>query len=115
MGRKVVQPTPHAVGGRRLKAARLALERDVLDHYAREAEIPSTHYCEHETGVRRITLDSALALKRKFGLSLDYIYDGDFDQLPHQLAIKIKPPIVFSRDEADRLLDRLDRTLAELH
>jgi 4-aminobutyrate aminotransferase-like enzyme/Ser/Thr protein kinase RdoA (MazF antagonist) len=34
---------------------------------------------------------------------------------PRHNAIKIKPPIVFSRDDADRLLDRLARTCAELH
>lgn len=34
---------------------------------------------------------------------------------PRHNTIKIKPPIVFARAEADRLLDRLNRTLAELH
>jgi 4-aminobutyrate aminotransferase-like enzyme/Ser/Thr protein kinase RdoA (MazF antagonist) len=34
---------------------------------------------------------------------------------PRHDVIKIKPPIVFSRSDADLLLQRLDRVLAELH
>jgi 4-aminobutyrate aminotransferase-like enzyme len=34
---------------------------------------------------------------------------------PRHNVIKIKPPIVFSRPEADRLLARLDEVLRELH
>ena len=34
---------------------------------------------------------------------------------PRHNVIKIKPPIVFSRPEADRLLDRLAAVLPELH
>ncbi len=34
---------------------------------------------------------------------------------PRHNVIKIKPPLVFRRPEADLLLDRLDATLAELH
>jgi 4-aminobutyrate aminotransferase-like enzyme/Ser/Thr protein kinase RdoA (MazF antagonist) len=34
---------------------------------------------------------------------------------PLHNVIKIKPPLVFSRADADRLLDRLDHTLSELH
>jgi 4-aminobutyrate aminotransferase-like enzyme len=34
---------------------------------------------------------------------------------PRHNVIKIKPPLVFSRADADLLLERLDRTLSELH
>jgi 4-aminobutyrate aminotransferase-like enzyme/Ser/Thr protein kinase RdoA (MazF antagonist) len=34
---------------------------------------------------------------------------------PRHNVIKIKPPLVFSHADADRLLERLDRTLRELH
>jgi 4-aminobutyrate aminotransferase-like enzyme/Ser/Thr protein kinase RdoA (MazF antagonist) len=34
---------------------------------------------------------------------------------PLHNVIKIKPPLVFSRTDADLMLDRLDRTLSELH
>ena len=90
MGRKVVRATPYAVDGKRLKAARLALGFDVLEHYAREAGIKSNHYSQHETGVRPITLARARALKQKFKLSLDFIFDGDLNDLPHGLVNKIK-------------------------
>ena len=89
MGRKVISPTPYAADGKRLRAARLALGYEVLEQYANDAGIRSNNYSQHETGVRRISLATAKALKRRFRLSLDFIYDGDPHSLPHGLANKI--------------------------
>lgn len=89
MGRKVVQATPHAANGKRLKAARMALGYTVLEHYAKNAGISSSLYSMHETGSRLITLERARALKRAYGLDLNFIYDGEDDALPHGLVKKI--------------------------
>lgn len=90
MGRKVVQATPHAADGKRLRAARLALGYKVLEHYAKKAGINSSLYSMHETGSRLITLERARALKREFGLSLEFIFDGNANGLPDVLQNKIK-------------------------
>lgn len=38
-----------------------------------------------EAGTHRLSLDGALALRRKYGLSLDFMYDGIDDALPMTL------------------------------
>ena len=90
MGRKVVQATPYAAEGKRLRAARFALNYDVLADYAKKAGISASLYSMHETGSRLITLERARALKQEFGLSLEYIFDGELDHLKHGLAKKIQ-------------------------
>jgi transcriptional regulator with XRE-family HTH domain len=90
MGRKVVQATPYAEEGKRLRAARFALGYRVLEHYAKKAGINSSLYSMHETGSRLITLERARALKREFGLSLEFIFDGNPNGLPDDLSTKIK-------------------------
>lgn len=89
MARRVVQPTPYAAEGKRLRAARLALGYNVLERYAKKAGISPSLYSMHETGSRMITLERARALKRTYGLDLDFIYDGEDDALPHGLVKKI--------------------------
>jgi DNA-binding XRE family transcriptional regulator len=42
-----------------------------------------------ETGDNRIGLDSAMAIARRVGVSLDYIYFGNRNGLPHAIAIEI--------------------------
>jgi len=83
MGRKVRQPTPFAEDGKRLRVARQAIAPEAtLDSYARAAGISPNHYSQHETGVRLITVERALALRAKYKISLDYIYAGDDTGFP---------------------------------
>ena len=89
MGRKLTRHAPFAEYGRRLRAARLALGYEILDHYAKKAGIPPKYYSMHETGVHLITIERAKALKRTYDLSFDYIFDGDMDNLPRKLVEKI--------------------------
>lgn len=42
------------------------------------------------TKKRRITVDAAYKLRDAFGVSLDWIYDGDPAALPHALAQKLR-------------------------
>lgn len=84
MGRKLRRATPYAAVGKRLKAVRLALDFDVLEDFAREIGIRSNYWSQHETGVRLITLDRARELKSRFGVGLDFIFDGNLDDLPKE-------------------------------
>jgi len=42
------------------------------------------------TGDSRIGVDNAMAICRRTGVSLDYIYFGDLRGLPHELAIEME-------------------------
>jgi len=86
MARKVIQATPHADIGARLKAARLSLGHDHLGDYAENAGIKPNAYSQNETGVKRIEVDAALSLKRKYGVTLDWIYAGDESSLPYKFV-----------------------------
>lgn len=43
-----------------------------------------------ETGDNRLGIDNAMALARRTGASLDYIYFGNARGLPHELAVAIE-------------------------
>lgn len=83
---------PHAAIGNRLRAWREALE-------LKQAGVVET--CENrfqphgwsqwEAGKTRISIDASLLLVDKYpGLSLDYIYRGKYEALPHELYEKIR-------------------------
>jgi len=53
--------------------------------YAKAAGIKRSQLSNWETGLQRVSVDGALALRRTFGLSLDFIYEGIADALPMTL------------------------------
>lgn len=53
--------------------------------YASKAGINRSQLSNWESGHQRISIDGALALRRVYGLSLDFIYTGDIDTLPWAL------------------------------
>lgn len=70
-------------------AARIKWHRNLLDlsqeQYANLIGSKRTALTNWETGQGRVSLDAALALRKKFGLSLDFIYEGIDDALPMSL------------------------------
>ncbi len=50
--------------------------------YAERAGLKRAQLANWETGQFRLSLDGALALRETYGLSLDFIYAGNFDALP---------------------------------
>jgi transcriptional regulator with XRE-family HTH domain len=58
--------------------------------FARLCGIGVSAWNNLETGDSRIGIDNAMALARRTGASLDYIYFGDPRGLPHALAIEIE-------------------------
>lgn len=54
------------------------------------ASSPSTTWQNYEGGIRRISIDQALALCAAVGLSTDWIYRGVIESLPGNLIEKIQ-------------------------
>lgn len=70
-------------------AERLKWHRDILglkqEEYASSIGIKRPAYSLWEAGTHRLSLDGALALRRKYGLSIDFMYEGIDDALPMTL------------------------------
>lgn len=67
--------------------------------YARLAGVKRSQLSNWETGQQRVSIDGALALRRTYGLSLDFIYEGIDDALPMSLrqALRDKPLVKASK------------------
>lgn len=55
------------------------------DEYARSIGVKRSALSLWEAGTHRLSLDGALALRSKYGLSLDFMYEGIDDALPMTL------------------------------
>jgi transcriptional regulator with XRE-family HTH domain len=75
---------PFADIGNRLRWHRLLLGMDQGD-YASKAGIKQSTFGNWETGYSRISLDGARALRKTYGLSLDFIIEGIPEALPTNL------------------------------
>jgi DNA-binding XRE family transcriptional regulator len=53
--------------------------------YAKKAGIQRSALANWESGQQRVSLDGGLALRRTYGLSLDFIFEGIADTLPMSL------------------------------
>lgn len=75
--------------GRRLVAAREALGILSQAELCRALRVGLSQWNQFETGERRITIDIALKLKHRYGITTDWIYDGDPSMLPFKLHQQI--------------------------
>ena len=75
---------PHGDIAERVRWHR-ALEGLGQDAYAKKAGLKRAQLNNWESGDYRLSLDGALALRRTFGLSLDFMYEGIDDALPMTL------------------------------
>ncbi|ULB12763.1 helix-turn-helix domain-containing protein (plasmid) [Cereibacter azotoformans] len=72
-------------------AERLKWHREVVmgglsqDEYARRLGVKRSALSLWEAGTHRLSLDGALALRSKYGLSMDFMYAGIDDALPMTL------------------------------
>lgn len=55
------------------------------EQYAETIDVKRARYSLWETGDHRLSLDGALALRKRWGLSLDFMYEGIDDALPMTL------------------------------
>lgn len=73
----------------RLREARLAIEPNQTE-FAKGAGLTQHRYNQYETGARPLTLDAAMRLQKRYGLSLDWLFRGDTAFLPNAFAQKLQ-------------------------
>ncbi|MAQ82225.1 helix-turn-helix domain-containing protein [Psychromarinibacter halotolerans] len=84
-------------------AARLVWHRELegmtQQEYAERIGVKRSRLSQWEGGHHRLSLDGALALRRTFGLSLDFMFEGIDDALPMTLrrAWRDSPRVSHSR------------------
>lgn len=89
LGMAVPNAESTAAIARRLKATREALGFSTQHEFATALGVDRSSYNLFENGKRRLTNDVALKMRRKFNISLDWIYCGEASQLPVGLTAKL--------------------------
>lgn len=82
-----LEDDPKAVA-MRLRAAREALGLTMTE-FARRADMGIQTYSPFENAERPLSLIAAKKLRKAHGLSLEFMYFGKIDDLPHRIAIKL--------------------------
>lgn len=72
----------------RLRRAREILDMDQKTFGERAGMLPQT-YGPYETGSRELTLAAAKKIRRAHGLTLEFMYFGKTEDLPHRIAAKL--------------------------
>ncbi len=75
--------------GRRLIETREALGFSGQVDFCREIDVEKNVYNPFEKGRRRITVDVAIKIRRRFGIPLDWTYCGDSTALPAHIYRKL--------------------------
>ena len=76
--------SPEAVAAR-LRAVRQILGMDKKT-FAERAGMSQQTYGPFENGTRALSLEAARKLRKTYGLSLEFMYFGKTDDLPHRIA-----------------------------
>jgi transcriptional regulator with XRE-family HTH domain len=82
----------------RLKITRLALGLSQAE-ICRQTDITVQAWNNAETGDNRLTVDNALRVCRRYGVSLEWLFRGDIRGVPAELARRIAQA---ERDMMDR-------------
>ena len=77
---------PYADIAERLRVAREATGLRPFE-YAERAGISRKVYENWESGRNRISTDGAIALREAYSISLDFIFCGSAEALPHKMAV----------------------------
>ena len=80
-----VKLRPFADIAERIKWHREGVMRMRQEDYAASIGVKRSALSLWEAGTHRLSLDGALALRNKYGLSLDFMYEGNDDALPMTL------------------------------
>jgi transcriptional regulator with XRE-family HTH domain len=83
---KLNPDTPYADIAERLRWHR-ELTGMEQDEYAAKAGLRRSQLSNWLNGSARLSIDGALALRRTYGLSLDFMYEGSADALPMTLRL----------------------------
>lgn len=85
-GMKHDKPRPYADIAERLKWHReKVMGIGSQQEYADSIGVKRSALSLWEAGTQRLSLDGALALRKKYGLSMDFMYEGNDDALPMTL------------------------------
>ena len=86
MPRKLTRPPAYLRQvGRRLRVVRLGLGKSAAD-MCRELGTTDRAWSQWENGKRLLDILVAIRLKERYGVTLDWLYDGDPARLPLGLA-----------------------------
>ena len=90
---------PYADIGERVRWHREMVEGTNQGDYAKRAGLKRSALSNWESGYGRVSLDGAIALRRTYGLSLDFIYEGIDETLPMTLrqAWRDRPEVKTSK------------------
>lgn len=72
----------------RLKAAREALGLNKRE-FAERADMREQTYGPFENATRPLSLEAAKKLRKTYGLTLEFMYFGKIDDLPHRIVAKL--------------------------
>ncbi|WP_170402716.1 helix-turn-helix transcriptional regulator [Ruegeria arenilitoris] len=79
------KPRPFSDIAERLKWHREVVEHATQEQYAEQLGVKRPNLALWESGTHRLSLDGALLIRKRFGVSLDFLYEGDDDSLPLSL------------------------------
>jgi transcriptional regulator with XRE-family HTH domain len=79
------QLRPHSDIAEKIKWHRQLVVRLTQEQYADALGVKRSALSLWEAGTHRLSLDGALAIRSKYGLSLDFMYEGIDDALPMTL------------------------------
>ena len=107
MARGAPNPTSIEEIGERLRITRAALgHTQATMSRLMGSSTDGQAFGNYETGERRISIDHALALCAKVGLTMDWIYRGNIQSLPAELAEKIQVQLRLEASEDRRRSSR---------
>lgn len=72
----------------RLRAVRAYYELP-SNEFAKQAGVSAKSYSQWESGNFRVSIDGAIRLRDRYGISLDFIYLGSLDTLPNKIATAV--------------------------
>jgi transcriptional regulator with XRE-family HTH domain len=75
--------------GARLKALRLELGYKSQTAFAEKLGIEKNTYNPYEKGTRALTFETALKIRRNFGVSVDWLFFGDLGMTSQSLMLKL--------------------------
>lgn len=75
----------------RLAALREKLQMDQVA-FAKSLGIEKNTYNAYERGKRPLTMETAKRIRKKYGISTDWLLYGDIGQPNHQFILTIEPP-----------------------
>lgn len=70
--------------------------------FAKSLGIEKNTYNAYERGKRPLTIETAKKIRRRYGISVDWLLFGDIGQPNHQFLLDIEPPKETPKRESGR-------------